>query len=63
MAGPNDMIADPLFKDMGGDDYRLQRVSEGDPNDSPAIGAGDDSSDMGAYGGSDPLVDADIPQF
>lgn len=63
LAGPNDMIADPLFKNMGGDDYRLQRVSEGDPNDSPAIGAGDDNSEMGAYGGSDPLVDTDIPQF
>jgi hypothetical protein len=57
------MIADPLFKDMGGDDYRLQRVSEGDLSDSPAIGAGDDNSEMGAYGGSDPLVDTDIPQF
>jgi parallel beta-helix repeat protein len=53
--GPNNMIADPLFKDMVGNDYRLQRVSEGDSNDSPGIDAGDDGFDMGAYGGSEPI--------
>ena len=52
---PNDIVADPLFKDVAGDDYRLQRVSEGDGSDSPAINAGDDNLDMGAYGGSDPI--------
>jgi hypothetical protein len=50
-----EIFADPLFKNMAGDNYGLQRVSEGDPNDSPAIDAGDDGYDMGAYGGSDPL--------
>jgi hypothetical protein len=49
------MIADPLFKDMDADDYRLQRMSEDDPNDSPAINAGSDGEDMGAYGGDDPI--------
>ncbi len=52
---PNDIIADPLFKDIVGNDYRLQRLSEFDDNDSPAINAGDDGDDMGAYGGSYPI--------
>jgi hypothetical protein len=55
MDDPHDIIADPLFKDMPGHDYRLQRVSEGDANDSPAINAGDDGYDMGAHGGYDPI--------
>jgi parallel beta-helix repeat protein len=51
---PSDICGlDPLFK--ASDDYRLQRISEGDSADSPAINAGDDNLDMGAYGGSDPL--------
>jgi len=53
--GPNNIIANPLFKDMANDDYRLHRVSEGDPSDSPAIGTGLDGADMGAYGGADPI--------
>ncbi len=58
---PNDIIADPLFKDMAGNDYRLQRLSEGDGNDSPAINAGDDGDDMGAYGGTYYIDDSEIP--
>jgi len=54
-SSPNDLLADPLFKDIAGNNYRVQRRSEGDPNDSPAIGAGDDGKDMGAYGGSYPI--------
>ena len=53
--GPHHIIADPWFKDMANDDYRLQRVSEGDANDSPAIGAGASGVDVGAYGGSYPI--------
>ncbi len=51
---PNDIIANPLFK-VAPNDYRLQRLSEGDGSDSPAINAGDDNLDMGCYGGSEPL--------
>jgi hypothetical protein len=46
---PNDMIADPLFVDRAGDDYQLQGTS-------PAKSAGDDSNDLGAYGGQDPIT-------
>ena len=65
MEDPHDIIADPLFKNITIDDYRLQRLGEGDPNDSPAIDAGDPASayndtdasrnDMGAYGGPTPI--------
>jgi hypothetical protein len=58
---PNDIVANPLFKDMAGNDYRLQRLSEGDSNDSPAINAGDDGDDMGAYGGTYYIDDSEIP--
>jgi hypothetical protein len=48
--GSHNMIEDPLFEDTtsGHEDYHLQTGS-------PAIGAGDDGLDMGAYGGSDPI--------
>ncbi len=57
---PNDLIADPLFANVGNDDYRLC-TSEGVPDGScsgasPAIGAGDDGNDMGAYGGQYPIT-------
>jgi hypothetical protein len=45
---PNDIVADPLFVDKDADDYQLQVGS-------PAENAGDDSTDMGAYGGSYPI--------
>lgn len=48
MDGPNNIIGDPLFTNMGADDYTLQSLS-------PAKAAGDDGNDMGAYGGSDPI--------
>jgi hypothetical protein len=53
--GPHNIIADPLFKDMANDDYRLQKVIEGDPFDSPAIGTGVGGADMGVYGGVFPM--------
>lgn len=53
--GSHNIIADPLFKDMGNDDFRLQRVIDGDPFDSPAIGTGVGGVDLGAYGGSYPI--------
>jgi parallel beta-helix repeat protein len=59
--GPNNIIANPLFKNMVGNNYRLQRLSEGDSNNSPGINAGDDASDMGAYGGAYPIDDSEIP--
>jgi hypothetical protein len=52
----NEIFANPLFVDLANDNYHLQRKSEGYPADSPAIDAGDDSNDMGAYGGSDPIT-------
>jgi len=55
---PDDIVMDPLFKNVNNDDYRLQRISEGDANNSPAIdieNPGDDLTDRGAYGGSSPL--------
>ena len=53
--GSHNIIANPLFKDMGNDDYRLQKVIEGDPLDSPAVGTGVGGADMGAYGGAYPM--------
>jgi parallel beta-helix repeat protein len=48
--GSHNIIEDPLFEDIrsGHEDYHLQTGS-------PAIDAGDDGLDMGAYGGSDPI--------
>jgi hypothetical protein len=54
--GPHDIMADPKFQDMDADNYQLQGIS-------PAKNAGDDGNDMGAYGGSDPMVDSQIPDF
>ena len=42
--GSNNIIADPKFVEVDPDYYQLQA-------DSPAKNAGDDGSDMGAYGG------------
>ena len=50
MLDPNDIMAAPSFVNREGDNYQLQ-------GDSPAKNAGDDGTDLGAYGGSDPLVD------
>ena len=58
--GPHDIIANPLFK-VAPNDYRLQRVSEGDDDNSPGINAGDDGDDMGAYGGTYYIDDSEIP--
>jgi len=58
MENPNDIMEDPPFVDIEepGLDYHLE-------SGSPAEDAGDDGNDMGAYGGSDPLDDAEIPDF
>ena len=53
---PNDIVADPRFVDMDGDDYHLDTGA-------PPIGAGALGVDMGAYGGSDPMVDSEIPEL
>ena len=53
---PNDIVADPKFVDMDGDDYHLDTGA-------PPIGAGALGVDMGAYGGSDPMVDSEIPEL
>jgi hypothetical protein len=53
---PNDIMANPSFVDMNGDDYHLDVGS-------PCIGAGALGGDMGAYGGSDPMVDSEIPEL
>ncbi len=47
---PNDIVADPMFVSItpGSEDFHLQVGS-------PAINAGDDNLDMGAFGGSDPI--------
>ncbi|OEU80065.1 MAG: hypothetical protein BA865_02445 [Desulfobacterales bacterium S5133MH4] len=45
---PNDIMANPLFRNMSVDDYELQTGS-------PAELAGDDGKDMGAYGGTYPI--------
>jgi hypothetical protein len=57
------IIANPLFVNAGIDDYQLQGTSPaidaGDPN--PIYDdAGGGRNDMGAYGGPDPLIDADV---
>jgi hypothetical protein len=41
---------------MGGDNYHLI-------GDSPASGTGENGTDMGAYGGDEPLDDSLIPDF
>ncbi|MDY6988208.1 MAG: right-handed parallel beta-helix repeat-containing protein [Thermodesulfobacteriota bacterium] len=50
LENPNDIMAAPLFVSIteGSEDYHLQ-------SGSPAENAGDDGTDMGAYGGIDPL--------
>jgi hypothetical protein len=50
---PNDIMADPRFGD-GDNIYTLK-------SDSPAKNAGDDGNDLGAYGGSDPMDDDNVP--
>jgi hypothetical protein len=45
----NEIFANPLFVNAASDDYHLQGTS-------PAKNAGDDLTDMGAYGGSDPIA-------
>jgi hypothetical protein len=54
---PNDIMAYPEFVDEDADNYHLK------PGVSPAENAGEGGVDMGAYGGSDPMVDSEIPQF
>jgi parallel beta-helix repeat protein len=56
MDGPHDIIANPMFVDLtpGSEDFHLQATS-------PAENAGDDESDMGAYGGAFPIDDLEIP--
>jgi hypothetical protein len=44
----HDIIADPMFVDIDADNYRLEAGS-------PATNSGDDGTDMGAYGGSNPI--------
>ena len=44
----NEIYGDPLFVDRDNDNYQLQVGS-------PAIDAGDDANDMGAYGGAAPI--------
>ena len=44
-----EIFANPLFVNAASDDYHLQGTS-------PAKNAGDDGNDMGAYGGTDPIV-------
>ncbi|MEA1866732.1 MAG: right-handed parallel beta-helix repeat-containing protein [Thermodesulfobacteriota bacterium] len=45
----DEIFANPLFVDAANDNYHLQGTS-------PAKNAGDDLTDMGAYGGSDPIT-------
>ena len=45
---PHDMLADPVFVDMGNDNYQLDTGS-------PGLDAGSDSTDMGAWGGNYPM--------
>ena len=45
---PHEIFADPKFENMSAGDFRLR-------SDSPGKGAGDDRTDIGAYGGSDPI--------
>jgi hypothetical protein len=52
---PNDVMAEPSFTDMTNDDFQLT-----DPSTYP----GDDGiTERGAYGGSDPIVDSEIPEL
>ena len=51
---PHDIIADPVFINAFLDNYHLQTGS-------PALGAGCDGTEMGAYGGEYPLLDQEIP--
>ncbi len=53
---PNDIVADPMFVSItpGSEDFHLQVGS-------PAINAGDDGDDMGAYGGIYYIDDSEIP--
>jgi hypothetical protein len=44
----HDIIADPMFVDVDADNYHLEAGS-------PAGNAGDDGTDMGAYGGLNPI--------
>jgi hypothetical protein len=68
MDDPHDIIDDPEFVNItpGSEDYHLQggsaAIDAGDPD--PAYDDADASrNDMGAYGGPDPMVDSEIPQF
>ncbi len=54
---PNDIMAYPEFVDEDADNYHLE------PGVSPAEDAGEGGVDMGAYGGSDPMVDSEIPEL
>ena len=51
---PNDVMAEPSFVDMTNDNFQLT-----DPSTYP----GDDGTQRGAYGGSDPIVDSEIPEL
>jgi hypothetical protein len=52
---PNDVMAEPSFADMTNDNFQLT-----DPSTYP----GDDGiTQRGAYGGSDPIVDSEIPEL
>ncbi len=57
MDDPHDIIADPVFESItpGSEDFHLKAGS-------PAIDAGDDGDDMGAYGGPNPIDDSEIPE-
>jgi hypothetical protein len=50
LVAPHDIFADPVFVDMtpGTEDYQLDTGS-------PGIGAGEGGTDMGAWGGADPM--------
>jgi len=56
MDDPHDIIADPVFESItpGSEDFHLKAGS-------PAINAGDDGDDMGAYGGIYYIDDSEIP--
>jgi hypothetical protein len=45
----NEIFANPLFTDPGSDVYTLQGTS-------PALTGGEGGTQMGAYGGSDPMT-------
>ena len=54
LPGETLIFADPLFEDADNDDYHLAIGS-------PAIGAGEGGTDLGAYGGTYPINDSEIP--